>query len=88
MQVIKHPKGSYYTEHKTVETTPVLAPMDMKIGENMVKKGSVIGSENTFAPAFEAFRRNDASKFDTAADAQNVIDSDPDAFKGCTVEPL
>lgn len=81
---IVNANGVFYTEHREIETRPILAPTDIPgPGGSLIKKGSHIGDDHVFAPKFDSLKEMDASKFDTEADALAQIAAWGDTVKGC-----
>lgn len=82
--VIKNAEGKYFSQFDSVETRKVTL------------KGVHIGDETTMSPTFKG-DVSLGSRFDTAADAEEQIRNDlqayplhggPDAFAGCSVEEI
>jgi hypothetical protein len=80
--------NAFFTQHKEIETIPILAEIDMAgPGGGLIKKGDRIGDKHVIAPIFDSLKEMDASKFDTEADALAQIAAWGDEGKGCkTVE--
>lgn len=76
--VIRNPKEGYFTEMYSSETIPVFLG-DRLMGHNYV-----------YRPKFEAFKIDQATQFDTEADARALIQDarygGAVAFPNCTIE--